>query len=130
MDGDKRKTYAASLTVEGYNHLETLRQMAGLGVEGKPSFVISLEQHLKSFSHGQQGQQGRKRRRESGTSSLLHASEVLTPWNANLQPLPAVPTHFEDIDWLFWSLPSDDQLLADFGHPKSADAGKLQSETS
>ena len=116
MDGDRRKTYAAGLIVEAYNHLRTLRRVATLATEEKPSFVTALEEYLTSISQSQQGQQGKKRRRESAALSSLQTSEgapdLLAPWIGDLEFLPGMPMHFEDIDWLFWSLPSEDQFFA------------------
>ena len=131
MDGDRRKIYVVGLTIDAYGHLQNLRHAAGLVSEGKPSFISALEDSLACTSHGQQGKQGKKRRRESAASSSLHTSEetpgLLTPWTGELEYLPGMPIHFEDIDWLFESLPSEYQL-ADLSQSKSFNAGEFQFE--
>ena len=131
MDSDRRKTYIAGLTIDAYGHLQNLRHTVGLVGGEKPSFISALEDSLTSTSDGPQGQQGKKRRRESAASSSLQTSEetpaLLTPWTGDFEPLPGMPMHFEDIDWLFESWPSEYQL-ADLGQPKSVNSGELQFE--
>lgn len=130
MDGDRRKTYAAELTVEAYTYLQTLQHTTGFVGEEKPAFVIALDEYLGPILPGHQCQKGKKRRRDSAASGSLRtsegASDLSTPRNGDLEPFSGVPMQFEDIDWLFWSLPTDDQqFFAGFEELKNVDGGEL-----
>ena len=128
MDGDKRKTYAANLTVEACNHLQDLRRRAGLMTQEKPPFVTAFEEHLAPISQSQQGQQGRKRRRESAASSSLQTSEgpsnLSTSWTGDLESLPGMSMNFEEFDWLI-GLPGEYQLFADLEQPVNFGSSEL-----